>query len=92
MFKKKKSINLPYEEQGYIQFLCYTLSGINRDKKEEVIQLCKDIARSDWKILYTVLTEKHKTLERIARDNYLPERTLSLWRACFFETYAKKHR
>ena len=90
MFKKKKSINLSYVKQGYIAFLCYTLELRKGSEKEEVINLCKDIAGEDWKALYEVLTNPYKNLERIARDYFMWERRLSLWRACFFETYAKR--
>ena len=91
MFKKKRSIHLPYEVQGYIQFLCYTLER-QKDKtlKKQIQVLCREIAGGDWKILYEVLTNKYKTLESVSRDNFISERRLSLWRACFFETYAKR--
>lgn len=90
MFKKKKSIHLPYMRQGYITFLCYTLEQREQSEKEEVIALCKDIAGEDWKALYELLTNPYKNLERIARDNFLWERRLSIWRACFFEAFAKR--
>ena len=91
MFKKKKSIHLAYELQGYIQFLCYTLERQEKAQKDRVILLCREICGRDWKILYEVLTNKNKNLERIARDNFYPERRLSYLRACFFETYAKRY-
>lgn len=91
MFKKKRSIHLPYEVQGYIQFLCYTIKMHDKTAGERIIGLCKEICGADYKILYELLTSKRKTLERIARDNYISERRLSLWRSCFFETYARRY-
>jgi len=91
MFKKKKCINLSYEMQGYIQFLCYTIDKQSKGVQEQVKGLCREIAGQEWKALYEVLTNPYKTLERIARDNFIWERRLSVWRAVFFETYAKEY-
>ena len=91
MYRKKTSIHLPETEQGYIFFLCMTLKKQPKEVRDRVIGICKEINADDWEIIYKVLTDKYHTLEGIAMEHYMQRKKLSLWRAIFYETYAKRY-
>ena len=68
MFKKKRSINLSYERQGFIFFTCltYRMQPLNIQKRIE--NLCVEVAGEDFQALFALLTCEYKTAERIAAD------------------------
>ena len=91
MFRKKRSIKLPEIEQGFIFFLCWTVKKQPKEIDERIKSLCKEICGNEWKILYKVLTDRYRTLDSIADENYMQRKKLSYWRTIFFETYANRY-
>ena len=87
MFKKKKSINLPYIKQGLIYFTCMNYNDLPQTMQEKISNLCFFVAGEDYAALFELLTNRYKGLEFIASEHYISERRLSDYRKRFYESF-----
>ena len=87
MFKKKKSIKLPYIKQGLIYFTCINYKDLPNEVQEKISNLCFLVAGEDYAALFELLTDRYKGLELIASEHYISERRLSDYRKRFYESF-----
>lgn len=91
LFKKIRSVLLPYEVQGYIWFLCRTVNRQPAAVRDRLRDMCDFIAGMDSEALWAMLTDKNRTVSRISMDYYIPEKRLYRMRKEFYETYAARY-
>ena len=91
LFKKIRSILLPYEVQGYIWFLCQTVNRQPAAVRDRISDMCVNVAGMDYEALWAVLTDKSRNVSRISMDYYIPEKRLYRMRKEFYEAYAQRY-
>lgn len=87
MFKKKRGINIDYNKQGLIYFTCLDYKNQPERIQKKILNLCIDIAESDYKALYDVLTSSNKNILSISLEHYISEKKLYLLRKKFYESW-----
>lgn len=87
MFKKKKGIQLSYEEQGLIFFVCRNYKKMPNKIKTKICCLCKAVADEDWKPLFLLLTKKGRDIEQVAAEYFISDKRLAKYRKLFYESF-----
>ena len=89
MFKRKRGINLSYEEQGLVFFVCKNYKKLPNEVKAKIVMLCKYVAGEDWKPLFLLLTTKGRDIEQLASEYYISDKRLTKYRKAFYESFEK---
>lgn len=84
MFKKMRSIRLPYNKQGLIYFTCLDCKNQPEEIQQKVLNLCAEIGGQDYAALYEVVTTGKSVLS-ISMKYYLNEKYLYKLRKQFYE-------
>lgn len=87
MFKKKRGINLSYNKQGLIYFICMNVKEQPQEIQDKIINLCLEIADKDYKALYTILTNDNKSIRAVAMEYFISETKLYELRKEFYEKW-----
>ena len=62
MFKKRRGIHIPYNEQGLIYFICVNINDMPEEIQRKILNLCIEVASEHWQALYTMLTDDTKNV------------------------------
>ena len=87
MFKKYRSIRLPYEKQGYIYFQCRNYSALPPGQRQRIRRTCAAVADRYAGALFAFLTTD-RTAVSVGLEHYVSESTLYRLRKAFYEAYA----
>lgn len=87
MFKKLRSLALPYEKQGLIYFTCLNYDDMPLRVQKKIDQLCIEAGGSEYyQALKDVVTGK-KTITQAARDCPCGQSTLNRKRMRFYKSW-----
>ncbi len=87
MFKKRKGINVPYEKQGLIHFICVNVSDMPEYVQQKILNLCIEVGGEDYNALYELLTNNNKSVLGVSLEYYLNEKKLYQMRKEFYEKW-----
>lgn len=87
MFKKRRGIKMPYNEQGLIYFTCMNIKCLSEEEQQIILNLCREVAGEYAEALYTMLTDDTKNVHAVARLYFTSESLLYLYRRRFYERY-----
>ena len=87
MFKKIRSVKIPYKKQGLIYFVCMNVRDMPKDIQRKILNLCIEVGKEDYKALYEVLTNDSKSILNISLKYHINEKTLYKMRKKFYETW-----
>lgn len=87
MFKKKRGINLPYNKQGLVYFICMNAREMSPEVRRKILNLCLEVGGEDYKALYEMLTNDCKSVLGISLEYFIPEKRLYRMRKEFYEKW-----
>ncbi len=87
MFKKRRGIDLPYNKQGLIYFICINAKDMPKDIQQGILNLCIRVSKEHYQALYTFLTDETKNVSGVAMQYHISETQLYLYRKRFYERY-----
>lgn len=87
MFKKRRGIDVPYEKQGLIHFICVNVKDMPEYVQQKILNLCIEIGGEDYNALYELLTNNNKSVLNISLEYYLNEKKLYQMRKEFYEKW-----
>lgn len=85
MFRYKRGINLPYEKQGLIYFVCINYDDMPDDIQQKINNLCFEVAGEDYPELMDVLKGKGILNTALKYNTY--EGKLCNYRKKFYESW-----
>ncbi len=83
MFKQKKGINLSYDEQGLVYFVCKNEKKLSETTQKAILDTAQRVADEDYKPLYLLLTGKRE-LAKVSEEYYMTEKRLARLRERFY--------
>lgn len=89
MFKKYRSIRLPYETQGYIYFQCRNFRMLPEERQRAIRRVCEAAADRYADALFAFLTTG-RSAPAVGMEFYVSESSLYRFRKAFYEAYAKE--
>ena len=87
MFKKRRGIHIPYNEQGLIYFVCMNVKKMPVEVQNKILNLCIEVAGQDYKALYEVMTNDNKSILSISIEYFINEKRLYKMRKEFYEKW-----
>lgn len=87
MFKKHRSIKLPYNKQGFIYFTCVNVDEMPKEVRQKILNLCIEVAGENYKALYEVVSNDKKSISSISFEYFLSEKKLYRLRKEFYEKW-----
>ena len=87
MFKKRRGIHIPYNEQGLIYFVCMNVKKMPVEVQNKILNLCIEVAGQDYKALYEVMTNDNKSILSISLEYFIKEKRLYKMRKEFYEKW-----
>lgn len=90
MFKRKRGIRLPYNQQGLIYFTCVNIHKQPKSVQNKIKRLCREVAGRDSEALYELLTNDRKNVMAISMEYYVSEKRLYRYRKEFYEIWDAK--
>ena len=88
LFKKLRSIKLPYDKQGYIFFQCRNYRSLPIQQKCLIMNTCRSAAGKYADALLAFLTAG-KSAVSVSLEYYISESSLYRFRKTFYEKYAE---
>lgn len=88
MFKKRRGIHIPYNEQGLIYFVCMNVKKMPVEVQNKILNLCIEVAGQDYKALYEVMTNDNKSILSISLEYFINEKRLYKMRKEFYEKWS----
>lgn len=85
-FKKLRGVDLPYNKQGEIYFVCQNYRGQPKKVRDKIDRLCREIGREYADALFEMVTTD-KGCTAIAMEHYMSEMTLYKLRRRFYERW-----
>jgi len=89
VFRYKRSINLPYERQGYIYFLSRSYEQLPRSRQEKIRELCERCGGEYGKALFEFVTTDDGAVAVCLR-HHLSQSTLERVVKKYYESFPKK--
>ena len=87
MFKKRRGIQLPYNKQGLIYFICMNYKDMPEHILEKILKLCQEVAPEHYEVLFKVLTDDTKSIRRLSMEYHICETQLYHYRKKFYEAW-----
>ena len=87
MFRKRRGINLSYDEQGLIHFVCVNVKKMPEEVQEKIVRLCDDVGKEHAEVLYKVMTDSKCSIRSLARKYFISETQLYYYRKLFYEAW-----
>lgn len=87
MFKKRRGIKRPYNEQGLIHFTCMNIKTLSEEMREKITNLCREVAGEHAEALFVMLTDDTKNVHAVSLQYYISESQLYLYRKRFYEAW-----
>lgn len=86
MFRKKRGIKLPHDQQGFIYFTCLTYANQPPEIQKKIHNLCMEVAGEYYQALFDVLTTR-KGITQIAFEHHVSESQIYKLRKNFYESW-----
>lgn len=90
MFKRFRSIRVPYKKQGLIYFLCVNIKEMSRETQDAVLSLCLELGGEDYKALYEFITNESRNAYGVAQKYFVNEKKLYRLRKEFYEEWHRR--
>lgn len=90
MFKKYRSIRVPYKKQGLIYFLCVNIKEMPPDVRNAALNLCAELGGEDSKALYEFITNESRNACGVSQKYFVNEKRLHRLRKEFYEEWHKR--
>ena len=87
MFKKRRGINLSYEKQGLVHFVCVNYEDRPDEVLDKIVSLSAEIGGEHNEALFEVMTNKDKSIRELAYEYHLSETQLYYYRKLFYEAW-----
>ena len=87
MFKKIRSIKIPYRRQGLIYFTCINFRSQPEHIQRKVKKLCDEVGGDDSDALYEMLTVENCSVPGICSKYFVSEKKLYKMRKNFYERW-----
>ena len=87
MFKKRRGIHIPYNEQGLIHFTCVNVNTMPEDVQQKILNLCNEVGKEHSKVLYEVVTNSNKSIRSLSMEYHISETQLYHYRKKFYESW-----
>ena len=87
MFKKRRGIQLPYNKQGLIYFVCMNIKEMPDEIQQKILNLCIEIGKEDYQALYEVLTNDNKSILSVSLEYCINVKKLYKMRKEFYERF-----
>ena len=87
MFKKRRGIDLPYNKQGLIYFICMNAKDMPEEVRQKILNLCIEVGGQDCQALYEVVTNDTKSVLAISLEYFVNEKRLYKLRKEFYEKW-----
>lgn len=87
MFKKRRGIKLSYDEQGLIHFVCVNVEKMPEYVQNKIVRMCDEIGKEHAEVLYKVMTDSKRNIRTLAREYFISESQLYLYRKRFYESW-----
>lgn len=90
MFKKFRSIRVPYKKQGLIYFLCVNIKEMPAEMQDAVLSLCTELGGEDYKALYEFITNEGRNACGVSQKYFVNEKRLYRLRKEFYEEWHRR--
>lgn len=87
MFKKRRSIKVPYRRQGLIYFTCINMQTQPKAIQDKINRLCSEVGGEDSGALFELLTTEDVSVTYIANKYFVNEKKLYKMRKSFYEKW-----
>ena len=87
MFKKRRGIHIPYEQQGLIYFTCVNHKDMPDEIQDKIQRLCQEVGKEYADVLYKVVTDNKRSIRSLAIEYHISERQLYHYRKKFYEAW-----
>lgn len=87
MFKKRRGIHIPYEQQGLIYFTCVNYKIMPEQIQLKIKKLCAEVGKEHAEVLYRVVTDSNKSIRALAMEYHISETQLYHYRKKFYEAW-----
>ena len=87
MFKKRRGIHIPYNEQGLIYFTCVNHKDMPEYIQNKIKRLCDEVGKEYSEVLYKVVTDSNKSIRALAMEYHISETQLYYYRKKFYEAW-----
>lgn len=89
LFKKMKSLNMPYNKQGLIYFTCIDFKNQPRITQEKIVGLCSYVGGKYYDALFDMVTSGKSPVE-ISIKYYISEATVYRLKRKFYREWDKE--
>ncbi len=86
-FRKRKGINLSYEQQGYIAFTCWTYEQQPEEMRHKILNLCTICGGDHRAALFDAMTRSDLSITQIAMKHHIDATTIYRIRKRFYESW-----
>ena len=87
MFKKRRGIHIPYEQQGLIYFTCVNIADMPEQVQNKIERLCDEVGKEYSEVLYKVVTDNKRSIRSLAMEYHISETQLYHYRKKFYEAW-----
>lgn len=87
MFKKRRGIHIPYEQQGLIYFTCVNHKEMPQQIQQKIKRLCDEVGKEYSEVLYKVVTDSKRSIRSLAMEYHISETQLYHYRKKFYEAW-----
>ena len=87
MFKKRRGIHIPYEQQGLIYFTCVNHKDMPDEIQDKIQRLCQEVGKEYADVLYKVVTDNKRSIRSLAMEYHISETQLYHYRKKFYENW-----
>lgn len=87
MFKKRRGINVPYNKQGLIYFVCINIKDMPEHLQNRVKELCREVSEDYAEALYTLVTDDKLNIHGVSLRYHISESRLYHYRKKFYELW-----
>ena len=87
MFKKIRSIKIPYRRQGLIYFTCINIKSQPEHIQRKIRRLCEEVGQDDAPALFEMLTVENCSVPAICTRYFVNEKKLYKMRKNFYERW-----
>lgn len=91
MFKKRRGIHIPYNQQGFIYFTCMTVQQQPPEVQRKILNVCISVSGEHYNALYELLTNGNVNVSGVALKYHISESSLYKFRRRFYEEWYKKY-
>ena len=87
MFKKRRGINLSYEKQGLVHFVCVNYEDMPDEVQNKIYNICNEVGKEYADALFKVVTDNKRSIRSISEECHVSEMSLYRYRKRFYEAW-----